>query len=49
MPEIGGAARPSASPAWVVVAERELRDVWVAGRGLPLMLAYTAMLSVTSY
>lgn len=39
----------SASPAWLVVAERELRDLWVGGRGLLLMLAYTAMLSLTSY
>jgi len=36
-------------PAWMVVAERELRDLWLAGRGLPLLLAYTLLLSVTSY
>jgi len=36
-------------PAWSVVAERELRDLWLAGRGLPLMLAYSLLLSVTSY
>jgi len=35
--------------AWVVVAERELRDLWLAGRGLPLLLAYTVLLSVTTY
>ena len=35
--------------AWIVVAERELRDLWLAGRGLSLMLAYTLLLSVTSY
>ena len=35
--------------AWIVVAERELRDLWLAGRGLPLLLAYTLLLSVTSY
>ena len=32
-----------------VVARQELRDLWLAGRGLPLMLAYALMLSVTSY
>jgi len=35
--------------AWMVVAERELRDLWLAGRGLPLLLAYSGLLSVTSY
>jgi ABC-2 type transport system permease protein len=35
--------------AWKVVAERELRDLWLAGRGLPLLLAYSVLLSVTSY
>jgi len=35
--------------AWMVVAERELRDLWLAGRGLPLLLAYSVLLSVTSY
>jgi ABC-2 type transport system permease protein len=36
-------------PAWVVVARQELRDLWLAGRGLPLMLAFTALLSVVTY
>jgi ABC-2 type transport system permease protein len=35
--------------AWMVVAWRELRDLWLAGRGLPLLLAYALLLSVTSY
>jgi len=35
--------------AWLIVAERELRDLWLAGRGLPLLLAYTVLLSVASY
>ncbi len=39
----------AATPAWVVVAGRELRDLWVGGRGLLLMLAYSALLSLTSY
>jgi len=37
------------SRAWSVVAARELRDLWLSGRGLLLMFAYTALLSVTSY
>jgi ABC-2 type transport system permease protein len=36
-------------PAWLVVSERELRDLWLAGRGLPLLLAYTVLLSATTY
>jgi ABC-2 type transport system permease protein len=32
-----------------VVAAQELRDLWFTGRGLPLMLAYTLLLSVTGY
>lgn len=43
------AARPAATPCWLVVAERELLDLWVGGRGLLLMLGYTCLLSVTSY
>jgi ABC-2 type transport system permease protein len=38
-----------ATPAWLVVAEQELRDLWIAGRGLPLMLAYAVLLGVTTY
>ena len=36
-------------PAWSVVAEQELRDLWLAGRGLPLMLACSVLLSVACY
>jgi ABC-2 type transport system permease protein len=34
---------------WLVVAEREVRDLWLAGRGLALLLAYAIVLSVTTY
>lgn len=34
---------------WLVTTDRELRDLWLAGRGLPLMLVYALLLSVTSY
>jgi ABC-2 type transport system permease protein len=40
---------PSATPPWRVVTERELRDLWIGGRGLPLMLAFTLLMSFTSY
>ncbi|HSV37353.1 MAG TPA: ABC transporter permease subunit [Nocardioidaceae bacterium] len=39
----------SGTPAWTVVAGRELRDLWLSGRGLVLMLAHTALLSTTTY
>jgi ABC-2 type transport system permease protein len=35
--------------AWRVVVRQELRDLWLAGRGLPLMLAFTVLLSATTY
>jgi len=38
-----------ATPAWLVVAERELRELWLSGRGLVLMLAHTGVLSLTTY
>jgi ABC-2 type transport system permease protein len=46
-----GAARPASSreAPWRIVAGRELRDLWLAGRGLPLMFAFSVLLSVTSY
>jgi ABC-2 type transport system permease protein len=35
--------------AWPIVAEQELRDLWLAGRGLPLTVAYSLLLSVITY
>ncbi len=32
-----------------VVAAQELRDLWIGGRGLALVLAYSALLSVVTY
>lgn len=43
------APRRGAARAWLVVTRRELQDLWLAGRGLPLMLAYTLLLSATTY
>jgi ABC-2 type transport system permease protein len=39
----------AASASWIVVAEQELRDLWLSGRGLALMVAYTAVLSGSTY
>jgi ABC-2 type transport system permease protein len=39
----------AAAPPWAVVASQELRDLWLSGRGLALILAYTGVLSVTTY
>ena len=35
--------------AFTIVLGRELRDLWLAGRGLVLMLAFTILLGVTTY
>ncbi len=42
-------APPGAGRAAWVVAARELRDLWLAGRGVALMLSFSVVLSVTSY
>jgi ABC-2 type transport system permease protein len=39
----------SAYSAWGVVAGQELRDLWLSGRGLAMMLAYTVLLSINTY
>jgi ABC-2 type transport system permease protein len=48
MAAVDGRVAAARAP-WLVAAERELRDLWLAGRGLPLMFVYTLLLSVTSY
>ena len=35
-------------PSWLVVAGQELRDLWLSGKGLALMLAYTTLLSIST-
>jgi ABC-2 type transport system permease protein len=42
-------AREDRTPAWVVVAGQELRDLWVSGRGLPLAVAFSVLVSVIAY
>jgi ABC-2 type transport system permease protein len=37
------------SGAWTVVAAQELRDLWLSGKGLAMMLAYTVLLSISTY
>jgi ABC-2 type transport system permease protein len=46
MATVESTARPR---AWAVVAGRELRDLWLGGRGLLLSLAFSSLLSVLSY
>jgi ABC-2 type transport system permease protein len=41
--------RDGRAPAWAVVATQELRDLWLAGRGVPLSLAFSALVSVIAY
>lgn len=43
------AERGTSQSAWAVVAEQELRDLWLGGRGLLLGLAFSLLLSVLSY
>jgi ABC-2 type transport system permease protein len=37
------------TPGWSVIAGQELRDLWLAGRGLPLAFAFSVLVSVISY
>lgn len=41
--------RSNRTPAWAIVGEQELRDLWLGGRGLLLGLAFSLLLSVISY
>ena len=49
MTDVTAMRRGSGTPAWAVVADRELRDLWLSGRGLVLMLGQATLLSVTTY
>jgi ABC-2 type transport system permease protein len=35
--------------AWAVVAVQELRDLWLSGRALAMLFAYTVLLGITTY
>ena len=41
--------RRADSPGWAVIAEQELRDLWIGGRGLALSVAFSFLLSVIAY
>jgi ABC-2 type transport system permease protein len=49
MAAIEHAAPGPATPAWLVVTGQELRDLWLAGRALAMMVAFSLLLSVTTY
>jgi len=38
-----------ATPAWLIVAGQEVRDLWIAGRALAMMVAFSVLLSITTY
>lgn len=42
-------AQGKTAPGWVVVLGRELRDLWMAGRGLVLSVAFSILVSVIAY
>jgi ABC-2 type transport system permease protein len=41
--------RTRGTRGWTIVGEQELRDLWLGGRGLVLLLAFSALLSVIAY
>jgi ABC-2 type transport system permease protein len=43
------AAPRARAPGWAIVGERELRALWLGGRGLLLGLAFSVLLSVIAY
>jgi ABC-2 type transport system permease protein len=45
---VTGPRRTAAHP-WLLVAWQELRDLWLSGRGPAVMLAHTALLSISTY
>jgi len=40
---------PTGARSSRTVAEQELRDLWLSGRGVAMLLAYTVLLSITTY
>jgi ABC-2 type transport system permease protein len=46
---VAAPTRARTAPDWTVVARQEANDLWLAGRGLPLALALSALLSVMTY
>ncbi|WP_328996210.1 ABC transporter permease [Kribbella sp. NBC_01245] len=48
-PATAGPVARAGRPSWLVVADREIRDLWLGGRALILLFAYSVVLSVTTY
>ncbi len=44
-----GTRERGASPGWAVVARQELRDLWLGGRGLSLVFAFSLLIGVMTY
>jgi ABC-2 type transport system permease protein len=40
---------PRTGSAWLIVAGQELRDLWITGRGLVLLFAFSILMSVITY
>jgi len=49
MEAVARGGRERSTPAWIVVTEQELRDLWLGGRGLVLSVAFSLLLSVIAY
>ncbi|MEA2269306.1 MAG: type transport system permease protein [Solirubrobacteraceae bacterium] len=49
MASVAHGARGGLAGDWTIVARQELRDLWLAGRGLPLALAFSVLLSAIAY
>ena len=46
----GGRSEPgAAAPAWWVVGAREMRELWIGGKALVLLLAYTAVVGIAAF
>lgn len=46
---VARAAAPNASPVWRIVLWRELRDQWIGGKALAMILIYTILLGIYAY
>src|SRR5687768_3594423 len=42
-------ASASALPAWRLVFKRELTDLWIGGKALPLILIYSILMGIMAY
>jgi ABC-2 type transport system permease protein len=49
MEAVARRGRERSTPAWIVVTQQELRDLWLGGRALVLSFAFSLLLSVIAY